>query len=65
MPIGEMHRFAELLREGDGNWRARRELLEVHRESVLATIADLHKQLQRVDEKIAYYKDQEAQTESR
>ncbi len=65
MPIGEMRRFAELLREGDGNWRSRRELLEAHRESVLATIADLHKQLKRVDEKIAYYKDQESQNESR
>ncbi len=64
MPIGEMRRFAELLREGDGNWRARRELLAAHRESVLATIADLHRQLERVDEKISYYRGQEAQSES-
>jgi len=59
MPIGEMRAFAELLREGDGNWTARRRLLEAHRQRVLSTIDDLNAQLGKVQHKIDYYRGKE------
>jgi DNA-binding transcriptional MerR regulator len=55
MPVSEMQRYAELLRSGDGTEQQRRELLEAHRDRVLAHIADLYRDLDVINSKIAGY----------
>ena len=56
MPVREMRRFAELSRV-DGTAKERLEILEGHRESVLAMIADLQQALSVVEGKIKYYRE--------
>ena len=55
MSIRDMQRFAELRRAGPSTVRARRELLEVHRDEVVERIEELQRDLQTLTEKIAHY----------
>ncbi|RBQ17557.1 MerR family transcriptional regulator [Spongiactinospora rosea] len=59
MPIAEMCRYAELMREGPSTVRARRLMLEEHRERVLARISQLNDDLKTVDDKITTYLEME------
>jgi DNA-binding transcriptional MerR regulator len=55
MPVADMVRYAELVREGDDTFGERFELLEATRRDVLARIAELHDTLAVLDRKINYY----------
>ncbi len=55
MPVNEMLSYAELARLGDSTETQRLELLEAHRDRVLAHIADLHRDLDVINRKIAGY----------
>ncbi|MCL7429664.1 MerR family transcriptional regulator [Streptomyces sp. NPDC057798] len=57
MPVADMVRYAELVREGDHTYGARYELLEETRRDVLARIAELQDTLAVLDRKIAFYGD--------
>lgn len=56
MPIRNMKKFAELRRQGDSTVTERRELLEAHQENVLYQIKQLKNNLNKINEKIDYYK---------
>ncbi|WP_031056137.1 MULTISPECIES: MerR family transcriptional regulator [unclassified Streptomyces] len=55
MPVADMVRYAELLREGESTFEARQELLEATRRDVIARIAELHGTLAVLDHKIEFY----------
>ncbi|MFE9607495.1 MerR family transcriptional regulator [Streptomyces sp. NPDC006012] len=55
MPVADMVRYAELVREGDHTCLARHELLESTRRDVLARIDELQDTLAVLDHKISYY----------
>ncbi|MER7834445.1 MerR family transcriptional regulator [Streptomyces sp. NPDC096040] len=55
MPVADMVRYAELVREGDATYPERRELLEQTRRDVLARMAELHDTLSVLDRKISFY----------
>jgi DNA-binding transcriptional MerR regulator len=55
MPIRDMCRYAELLRQGDHTVEARKEMLEAHRVRVAARIAELQQDLKVLDYKIDNY----------
>ncbi len=55
MPIRDMQRFATLRRDGDATIAARRELLEGHRDEVIAHIAELQADLRALTDKITHY----------
>ncbi|MFF7973449.1 MerR family transcriptional regulator [Streptomyces sp. NPDC007905] len=55
MPVADMVRYAELVREGDGTYAERQELLESTRRDVLTRIAELHDTLAVLDRKISFY----------
>lgn len=55
MPVADMVRYAELVREGDHTYGERFDLLEATRRDVLARIAELHDTLAVLDRKIAFY----------
>ncbi len=57
MPVADMVRYAELVREGDHTYGERRELLESTRRDVLARIAELQDTLAVLDRKISFYAD--------
>ncbi|MGC0416717.1 MerR family transcriptional regulator [Embleya sp. AB8] len=59
MPVADMLRYAELVRQGDATRFARRELLEEHREEVRNRISDLQSCLLVIDHKIESYADAE------
>jgi DNA-binding transcriptional MerR regulator len=56
MPVSEMLRYAELLRAGEPNELQRVQLLEAHRDRVVRHIADLHRDLDVINSKIAGYR---------
>ncbi len=56
MPVIEMQRYAELLRGGDATEPERARLLEAHRDRVQAHIADLHRDLDMINRKLASYR---------
>jgi len=56
MPIRVMRAYTELVRAGDGNEAERLELLEAHREEVLAQLAEVRRNLRAIDEKIDLYR---------
>lgn len=60
MPIREVSRYAELVREGDGNEQERLDLLETHRQTVLAQLAEVTEHLGAIDQKIEAYADRVA-----
>lgn len=55
MPVADMVRYAELVREGDHTFHERQELLESTRRDVLARIAELQDTLAVLDHKIQFY----------
>ncbi|MFF9092059.1 MerR family transcriptional regulator [Streptomyces sp. NPDC014776] len=55
MPVADMVRYAQLVREGDSTYAERQELLEATRRDVLARIAELHDTLAVLDRKIDFY----------
>ncbi|CAM5712258.1 hypothetical protein SVIOM74S_02212 [Streptomyces violarus] len=55
MPVADIVRYAELIREGDHTFDERRELLETTRQDVLARIAELRDTLAVLDRKIDFY----------
>ncbi len=56
MPVSEMQRYAELVRAGAPTDLERMHLLEDHRDRVLSHIADLHRDLDVINSKIAGYR---------
>ncbi|GGN56693.1 MerR family transcriptional regulator [Streptomyces albiflavescens] len=57
MPVADMVRYAELVREGDHTYIERYELLEATRRDVKARIAELQDTLAVLDHKINFYGD--------
>ncbi|GAA2556618.1 MULTISPECIES: MerR family transcriptional regulator [Streptomyces] len=57
MPVADMVRYAELVREGDHTYTERFELLQTTREDVLARIEELRGTLAVLDRKISFYAD--------
>ncbi|MFJ5259511.1 MerR family transcriptional regulator [Streptomyces sp. NPDC088387] len=57
MPVADMVRYAELVREGETTYGARHELLEATRRDVLERIAELRDTLAVLDRKISFYSD--------
>ncbi|MEW2218836.1 MerR family transcriptional regulator [Streptomyces sp. NPDC006990] len=55
MPVADMVRYAEMVRQGEQTFGERRALLEATREDVLARIAELHDTLEVLDYKIDHY----------
>ncbi|WP_063758781.1 MerR family transcriptional regulator [Streptomyces sp. NRRL S-340] len=55
MPVADMVRYAELVREGESTYAERFELLEATRRDVLARIAELQDTLSVLDRKIMFY----------
>ena len=57
MPVADMVRYAELVREGPATFAARERLLTAHREDVRQRIAELRDTLDVLDYKIDLYAD--------
>jgi DNA-binding transcriptional MerR regulator len=57
MPVADMVRYAEMVREGDHTYQERCELLEATRRDVRARIAELEDTLAVLDHKISFYGD--------
>jgi DNA-binding transcriptional MerR regulator len=57
MPIRRIRRYAELVRDGEGNERDRLALLEEHRAAVLARLAEVNEHLAFIEQKIARYEE--------
>lgn len=57
MPVADMVRYAELVREGDHTYSERFELLKQTRQDVLSRIAELQDTLNVLDRKINFYAD--------
>jgi DNA-binding transcriptional MerR regulator len=57
MPIRRIREYAEMVRAGEGNEAERLELLERHREEILARVAELQANLEAVDYKINLYRE--------
>jgi DNA-binding transcriptional MerR regulator len=57
MPVADMVRYAELVREGDHTYAERFALLKATREDVLARITELQGTLAVLDRKISFYAD--------
>lgn len=55
MPVVEMQRYADLIRAGESTEPERLQLLEEHRDRVLSHIADLERDLDVINTKIAGY----------
>ncbi|WP_152360336.1 MerR family transcriptional regulator [Microlunatus speluncae] len=56
MPVSEMQRYAGLMKAGPSADRQRAELLEAHRDRVLSHIADLERDLEMINRKIASHR---------
>jgi DNA-binding transcriptional MerR regulator len=59
MPITKMIQFSDLRNEGSATIRARRELLEMHREAIEDQLHKLQENLSKITDKITYYKELE------
>ena len=59
MPVREMRRYAQLLRQGDATVAERLGMFLDHRETVLARIAALQQDLAAIDAKIEIYRQRE------
>ena len=57
MPISEMQRYVELQQQGDETAGDRLRLLEGHRSRIKANMAQLQSFLEKLEGKIAYYRD--------
>jgi DNA-binding transcriptional MerR regulator len=56
MPIREVRRYAELIKQGDGTAGDRLALLEAHRAAVLALMDETRKSLELIEWKIGFYR---------
>lgn len=56
MPIKEIRRYFQLVDQGDGTVEQRLELFAQHRQRVLGEIADLQKNLSRIEHKMEIYR---------
>jgi DNA-binding transcriptional MerR regulator len=56
MPIREVRRYAELMREGDATDSERLEMLEAHRRAVVAQLEETARNLDLIEWKINYYR---------
>jgi DNA-binding transcriptional MerR regulator len=63
MPLEAMCAFVALYRQGNATARQRREILQAHKQKVLAHIAELGEMLEFIDQKIAIYHEQETDYE--
>ena len=59
MPVREMRRYAELARTGPATVAERLRLFDEHRERVLERIKELHRDLDAINGKIAFYRQME------
>lgn len=57
MPIRRIHRYAELVRAGEGNEPERLGLLREHREAVRAELAEVRRHLDFIERKITIYEE--------
>jgi DNA-binding transcriptional MerR regulator len=57
MPIREVRRYAELMRDGEQTHEQRMALLEAHRESVLHRLEETRQNLELIEWKINYYRE--------
>ena len=57
MPIRLIRRYADLVREGDGNEEERLALLEEHRRGVLKQLEEVASNLEAIDYKIRIYRE--------
>jgi DNA-binding transcriptional MerR regulator len=57
MPIRRLRDYADLVRAGDGNERARLALLEEHRREVLVQLEEVASNLEAIDNKIRIYRE--------
>jgi DNA-binding transcriptional MerR regulator len=57
MPIRDVRRYADLVRQGEGNEQERLDLLRAHRQQVLAQLAEVQEHLGAIDAKIGIYVD--------
>jgi hypothetical protein len=55
MPVRDMRRYADLVRQGEGTLGARRALFEAHRDRVLIRMAELQRDLEVLNYKIEVY----------
>ncbi len=55
MPIRAVREYTELCRAGEGNERARLDLLRTHRDQVIAELAAVTEHLEAINDKIAIY----------
>ena len=65
MRIRDVRRYAELVREDHGNEQDRLDLLQAHRSSVLAQLAEVTAHLGAIDRKIGIYEDHVARPRRR
>jgi len=56
MPVSEMQHYTQLAKAGDSTEPERKQLLEEHRDRVLGHIADLHRDRDVINRKIAGYR---------
>ena len=61
MPISEMQRYVELQQEGDTTARDRLALLEAHRRRIKVKMEQLDAFLERIEGKIAHYRELQEQ----
>lgn len=65
MSLQEITRFVNLAREGDGTLRQRLEMLEAHRDDVIARMREMQRYLDKVNRKIDFYNEKLQEYESR
>ena len=58
MPIRRLREYADLVREGEGNEDERLALLEEHRRAVLEQLQEVASNLEAIDYKIRFYREQ-------
>ncbi len=64
MPVRGIRRYAELVRDGDGNEVERLSLLQEHRDAVQAQLAQVREHLAFIEHKIANYQEKLNDTEN-
>lgn len=57
MPIRQIRAYADLVRAGEGNEPERLAMLEEHRREVIERIAELGRNLEKIDYKVDLYRD--------
>ena len=65
MPLQEITRFVTLAREGDRTLKQRLELLQAHRDDVIARMEEMQRYLDKVNWKIGFYSEKLKEYENR